>query len=438
MEALRTIGAVLRWILRTAVTVVVAALIVRAIVEFIPRIGGLPPVRPLMIWGDPVLENLARIVQLPWTHEMRLWILPGLAVGIILLRTAISDGFDRLMRSRLRRPAPAAANRDAAPAQPAQASASAPPGPSRTGETTILQPQAPQSVNTTNFGGLAMPAAAEGPPQRIGRYDIIGKLGHGAMGIVYKATDPRIGRTVAIKTISTAGTGVDMDQYRERFVIEAKSAGRLNHPGVVSVYDVTDDDAGRPCLVLEFVEGTTLDRVMSKDLVPLPRALDIVAQVARALDYAHTNGIVHRDVKPANIMLTASGQAKLSDFGIAKMEGTTMTIAGQILGTPAFMSPEQCTGSALDRRSDIFSLGTVLYMLATGTKPFSGDTFTAVAYQVVHTAPLPASQVKPALPVEIDRIIAKCLAKNVAERYGTAGELANDIDALRAANPAAA
>jgi serine/threonine-protein kinase len=203
------------------------------------------------------------------------------------------------------------------------------------------------------------------------------------------------------------------------------------------VHDVTDDEFGRPCLVLEFVEGTTLDRLVLEENMQLSRLLELVGQVARALAFAHSHGIIHRDVKPANIMVTQAGQAKLSDFGIAKLEGTSMTIAGQVMGTPAFMSPEQCTGTGVDARSDIFSLGAVLYTLAAGDKPFPGDTFTSVAYKVVHTAPRPVRELNPELPEQLDVILGRCMAKAASERYTTADVLAADLEVLRSSLPAA-
>ncbi|MGH8482569.1 MAG: serine/threonine-protein kinase, partial [Nevskiaceae bacterium] len=181
----------------------------------------------------------------------------------------------------------------------------------------------------------------------------------------------------------------------------------------------------------------TLDRLVLEEQLPFTRLLELLSQVARALAYAHGHGIVHRDVKPANIMVTRTGQAKLSDFGIAKLEGTSMTIAGQVMGTPAFMSPEQCTGAGIDHRSDIFSLGAVLYTLCAGDKPFPGDSFTTVAYKVVHTAPVPVREVNPALPEQLDAILGRCLAKNRDERYASADVLAADLEILRSTIPGA-
>jgi hypothetical protein len=408
----------LRWLLRTAFVLVVGLLLLRALIEFVPALQGAPLFRALMRSWDPVLSDLVESVGLSWSREVRSLLLPGVAVALILLRTLLEDVFERLTTPK--KPAAGVAGTDVA------------------GTGTIIAHGAP--VTSTAFRPHGAPAGGGdpgAPVTKIGRYEILGELGHGAMGIVYKAQDPKIGRTVAIKTLSAAGLGADMEQYRARFLVEAKSAGRLNHPNIVAVHDVTDDDQGRPCLVLEFVEGTTLDRLVMEEQIPLARLLELVAQIARALAYAHANGIIHRDVKPANIMVTKAGQAKLSDFGIAKLEGTSMTIAGQVMGTPAFMSPEQCTGSGVDLRSDIFSLGAVLYTLSSGEKPFPGDTFTTVAYKVVHTVPVPVRELNPNLPEQLDAILGRCLAKAKDQRYASADVLASDLEILRSTLPAA-
>lgn len=403
----------LRWLLRTAFLLVVALLLVRALIEYFPALQGAPLFRALVRSWDPVLSDLVESVGLSWSREVRALLLPGVAVGLILLRTLVEDTVERLRRPKVE---PVAA----APQDPSATLITA----SRPAATTAFRPQgaAPAPQDYADPGSI-----------HIGRYEILAELGHGAMGVVYKAQDPKIGRIVAIKTLSAAGQGAELEQYRARFLVEAKSAGRLNHPNVVTVHDVTEDDQGRPCLVLEFVEGTTLDRLVIDENIPFSRLLELISQVARALAYAHANGIVHRDVKPANIMVTKAGVAKLSDFGIAKLEGTSMTIAGQVMGTPAFMSPEQCTGTGVDHRSDIFSLGAVLYTLSAGEKPFPGDTFTSVAYKVVHVTHSPVRDLNPTLPEQLDVILARCLAKNPAERYSSADDLATDLEALRAA-----
>ncbi len=283
--------------------------------------------------------------------------------------------------------------------------------------------------------------------QRIGRYEILKELGRGAMGAVFQVRDPQIGRTVAIKVILTANLAPDdLQQYKQRFYREAQAAGQMSHPGIVTIHDITEDDSGQPFLVMEFIEGNPLDKLMSArpgELLPLDQSLDITHQVALALDYAHRRGVIHRDVKPANVMVTSDGHCKIADFGIAKLEGTQLTQTGHLLGTPAYMSPEQFSGAAVDSRSDLFSLGAMLYWMVTGEKPFAGDTLTAVSFKVVFTAAIPVHQLNPALPADLDTVISRCLAKNPSDRYGTCKELAADLEALRrgtsiAATPLAA
>lgn len=272
-------------------------------------------------------------------------------------------------------------------------------------------------------------------PQTIGRYQIIAELGHGAMGSVYRAHDPTMDRTVAIKTILAAAlTGPLAGEYRERFIREARAAGRLSHPGIVTVYDVNEQD-GTPYLVMEFVAGRSLAAAMDAgERFSIDRIYELGQQVAEALGYAHRNGVVHRDVKPANILLAAPGpgeveRAKLADLGVAKLTATQITTTGQLLGTPAFMPPEQFTGVPIDGRADLFSLGVILYWLATGDKPFAGDTITAVSYKIVHSEPAPPRRINPAVPVALERIIMKCLEKDPATRYATGEVLAADLAA---------
>lgn len=273
---------------------------------------------------------------------------------------------------------------------------------------------------------------------QIGRYAIEAELGHGAMGSVYRARDPMMDRTVAIKTIlATALTGPLAEEYRERFLREARAAGRLSHPGIVTVYDVGEFES-TPFLVMEFIPGRTLASALDAgERFPFDRIYEIGQQLAEALGFAHASGVIHRDIKPANILLTTpAGQsaerAKIADFGVAKLTATQMTATGQLMGTPSFMPPEQFTGAPIDGRSDIFSLGVILYSLATGDKPFPGDTLTAVSYKVVHTQPLAPRLINPAVPPDLDRVILKCLEKDPARRYATGEELARDLSNLRA------
>jgi class 3 adenylate cyclase len=285
-------------------------------------------------------------------------------------------------------------------------------------------------------------ATQDGVLRRIGRYEILNELGRGAMGAVYQARDPQIGRIVAIKVIMVGNQPAEvLDDYKQRFYREAQTAGQMSHPGIVTIYDMAESEDGNPYLVMEFVEGTTLDKLLApkkpgESLGPGPMSLkqklDIAAQVADALDYAHRRKVIHRDIKPANILVTPEGKAKIADFGIAKMAGTQMTHTGLLVGTPAFMSPEQITGSEIDSRSDIFSFGVLAYWMLTGKRPFPGDAITQIAYKVVHAPPVPIRELNPDLPTDIEPVIFKCLAKKVDDRYATARDLAADLEALKA------
>jgi predicted Ser/Thr protein kinase len=274
-------------------------------------------------------------------------------------------------------------------------------------------------------------------PKKIGRYEILEELGHGAMGTVYRAKDPAMDRVVALKTIiSLVLASEHGDDFRERFYREARAAGALTHPGIVPVFDVGEHE-GLPFLVMEFISGKTLaDTVRKGERMTLDRACEIGQKIAEALGYAHHHGVVHRDIKPANILLTSREthgieRPKITDFGVAKLAAGHTTLTGQILGTPAFMPPEQFTGAPIDGRADIFSLGVVLYWLATGEQPFPGESMTAVSYKVVHTEPVPPRKLNPSIPLKLESIILKCLAKNPDERYQTGEDLARDLGELR-------
>ena len=290
------------------------------------------------------------------------------------------------------------------------------------------------------LAGAPAVASADAEARRIGRYEVIGELGRGAMGAVYKARDPQIGRTVAVKMIVTGNqTSEELEEYKRRFFREAQTAGQMSHPGIVTIYDVNEDEDGQPYLVMEFIEGATLEKLLASAgpgrtsvAQPLSESIDIAIQVADALDYAHRRNVIHRDIKPANILVTPEGKAKIADFGIAKMVGTQMTHTGLLVGTPAFMSPEQITGGQIDARSDIFSFGIVLYWMCTGTKPFAGQAITEVTYKVVHATPTPVRQLNADLPYEMEVIIARCLAKKPDERYQRGRDLANDLENLKA------
>lgn len=271
----------------------------------------------------------------------------------------------------------------------------------------------------------------------IGRYEILDELGRGAMGSVFRARDPAVGRTVALKCIlSGALAGDQTNEFRERFYREARAAGALAHPGIVPVFDV-GDDKGVPFLVMELVQGRTLsDALKQGERFPLERVCEIGEQIAQALGYAHRNGVVHRDIKPANILMTSrevygAERPRITDFGVAKLADTEITTTGQILGTPAFMAPEQFTGASIDGRADLFSLGVILYRMATGEQPFFGENITTVSYKIVHTDPIPPTQLNPAIGARFEAVLLKCLAKSPTIRYQTGDELAADLANVR-------
>ncbi len=279
-------------------------------------------------------------------------------------------------------------------------------------------------------------------PEVIGRYEIIEELGRGAMGSVFKARDPAVGRIVALKTIHAAAlNGAQSEEYRARFYREARASGVLAHPGIVPVFDVGEHESA-PYLVMEFVQGRTLaDAIKKGERFTIDRVCEIGQQLADALGYAHRQGVIHRDIKPANILMTSrevygSERPRITDFGIAKLAASEITTTGQLLGTPSFMPPEQFTGMPIDGRADLFSLGVILYSLATGEQPFPGETMTAVSYKIVYTEPVPPAKLNPALPQRIEGIILKCLAKSPADRYQTGEELAQELAAIRANAPA--
>ncbi len=270
----------------------------------------------------------------------------------------------------------------------------------------------------------------------LGRYEIVGELGQGAMGVVYKATDPLIDRIVAIKTITLSLALDEREEYEGRFYQEAKAAGRLSHPNIVTIYDVgrSGDIA---YIAMEFLQGRELRDILDDEkLLPVDQVLDIVAQVALGLAYAHEHDIIHRDVKPSNIMVLRDGHAKITDFGIARMSSAAVrTQTGMVLGSPKYMSPEQVMGKLTDRRSDIFSLGVMLYEMLTGTPPFLGENVNAIMYQTLNAIPQPPSSLNSAVPDMLNFIVAKALAKDIDDRYQNARDLANDLRACRGTVP---
>lgn len=267
---------------------------------------------------------------------------------------------------------------------------------------------------------------------QLGRYEILGELGQGAMGVVYKAKDPLIDRIVAIKTINLGLAKEEKEEYEGRFYQEAKAAGRLSHPNIVTVYDV-GKSGDIAYIAMEFLQGRELRDILNdQQRLPVSQVLDITAQVAQGLAYAHEHGIVHRDIKPSNIMVVRDGHAKITDFGIARMASSAVrTQTGMVLGSPKYMSPEQVMGKLSDQRSDIFSLGVMLYEMLTRQTPFTGDNVNAIMYQTLNTVPAPPSTLNPEVPGMLNFIVAKALAKGLDDRYQNAKEFANDLRACR-------
>ncbi len=279
---------------------------------------------------------------------------------------------------------------------------------------------------------------AESPePRIIGRYLILAELGRGAMGVVYKARDPQLDRLVAIKTLRTdLGLAPEIAaDFKKRFYREAMAAGRLNHPNIVAIHDVLEIDE-TPYIIMEYVDGETLSTLLVAEGPLEPkRAVDIVVQACDALEYAHARGIVHRDIKPANILVSGGRDVKVSDFGIARISGTKFTQTGAMVGSPSYMSPEQVRGAAVDGRSDLFALGVVLYEALSGADPFSGESPSTVLYKIVHEEPPPIPERNQAVPLVLDAVTRRALAKDPDRRYPSARAFAEALK--KAMEPAA-
>src|SRR5216110_2218260 len=267
------------------------------------------------------------------------------------------------------------------------------------------------------------------------RYEIVGELGRGAMGVVYKAVDPVIGRTVAVKTIrlSEEGTGLSRPELLTRFQTEARAAGLLTHPNIVVVFDAGEED-GLYYITMELVEGKSLQALLDDGhAFPLPRTLRIMEQTCSALQFAHERNVIHRDIKPANLMLTADDTVKVTDFGTAKiLQFGTVQQTAHVMGTPSYMSPEQVKGRAVDGRSDIFSLGVMLYEMVTGEKPFPGQNITTVIYKIVNEEPVPPRQIDASIHPGISTVVLKALAKEPEQRYQSCREMLEDLRNYRA------
>jgi CHASE2 domain-containing sensor protein len=286
---------------------------------------------------------------------------------------------------------------------------------------------------TTPGGTLVIdPGGIEKP--MLGRYEIERELGKGAMGSVYLGKDPKISRVVAIKTLALSNefAAEELQAVKERFFREAETAGRLTHPSIVTIYDAGEEQ-DLAYIAMEFLKGTDLTRYIKKDkLLPINRVLDLVKRTADGLDYAHSSNVVHRDVKPANIMWDPrTDSMKITDFGIARITDSSKTRTGLVMGTPSYMSPEQLAGKKIGGQSDLFSLGVMLYQLATGELPFNGDSMTSLMYQIANEKHCPASKINPNVPRCVDVVIDRALEKNPARRYKTGKQMAADIGKCR-------
>ena len=283
---------------------------------------------------------------------------------------------------------------------------------------------------------------------RLSHYEILATLGAGGMGVVYKARDTRLDRLAALKILGSATAD---EERRRRISQEAKAASALNHPGIVTIYDIARDGAV-DFIAMEYVRGKTLDELIARKPLPLSTALDYAIQIARALAKAHAAGIIHRDLKPSNVMVTDDGLVKILDFGVSKLtalpEGDgdwnaatgTVTAApadpaltgeGRIVGTIAFMSPEQATAQKVDKRTDIFSFGSVLYEMVTGVRAFAGDSSISTLAAVVNQEPKPPSEIDAKIPRDLERIVARCLRKDPARRFQHLDDVAVELEEVR-------
>jgi serine/threonine-protein kinase len=277
----------------------------------------------------------------------------------------------------------------------------------------------------------------KGAPEALGRYKILKEVGRGAMGVVYLGKDPTIQRFVAIKTmrLDELDNMDEVKQFRERFFREAESTGRLSHPNIVTLYDAGEQE-GLAFIAMEYLEGVPLSNYCQKSaLLPAKQALQIIGTVADALDYAHAQGVVHRDIKPANIMIMKNRIVKVMDFGIAKLASSSKTQASMILGTPRYMSPEQTLGKSVDGRSDVFSLGIVLFELLTGEKPFDAENMPALVMRIMKAPHPPLNKYRRDLPTKVQAILDRALQKDAVNRYRHAADMAQELRDLSQVMP---
>ena len=268
---------------------------------------------------------------------------------------------------------------------------------------------------------------AERAPEKFGRYQVLKELGRGAMGIVYLAEDTELARKVAIKMISLTGSEHERNAHEARFRQEARAAGGVSHPSIITIYDV-GREGDVAFIAMELVEGRELRELIAGGELTPSQAVELAALIADGLAYAHERGVIHRDIKPGNIMVLKDGRVKVMDFGIARLQQTTVkTQTGVLLGSPQYMSPEQVAGAEVDARADVFSLGVVLYEMVTGVKPFDAADLSQVLFWVVNMPAKPPSERRPGLPAVVDYIVARALKKKPEERYATAADFAADL-----------
>jgi serine/threonine-protein kinase len=293
----------------------------------------------------------------------------------------------------------------------------------------------------SSTGPSTISSSRSGERTTLGRYRLDGELGRGAMGMVYRGHDPQLGRAVAIKTMALARefAGAELAEARRRFFREAETAGRLQHRDIVTIYDVGEDQ-DLAYIAMEFVQGHDLSQhTLPGRLLPVPTVLHVVARVAQALAYAHSRGVVHRDIKPANVMIDpASDTVKVTDFGIARITDAARTRTGMVLGTPSFMSPEQLAGRNADGRSDLYSLGVMLFQLLTGSLPHASDSMAVLMQQIANQPAPDVRSLRPGLPEALANIVALALEKRPEVRYADGATLAGDLLAVAAGMPVSA
>ena len=288
-----------------------------------------------------------------------------------------------------------------------------------------LKPSAPEQA----------PSSTSGEPTRIGKYEVLERVGQGAMGVVYKARDPLMRRLVGIKTIS-ADLASDPGQ-RDRFYREAQSAGTLSHKNIITIYELGEQD-GQPFIAMEFLSGEDLKSKLDRRAeLTLEQRLQWMIEICEGLAHAHGKDVIHRDIKPGNVFVTREGEIKVLDFGLARLRSSVATQTGAVMGTPSYMSPEQVRGEKVDRRSDLFSAGATFYQLLTFEKPYGGESIQGVFFQILEKVPPNLRELNPWIPKELEAIVTRAMAKDLGTRYGSADEILADLRPFEVLAPVA-